>query len=113
VLQPDTGILVSLYLDVWGSANATEGSNLPVRVWVYGGAEDPGGISDPVYDGRNVAQDDALLVSINYRPGPLGFLAATGTDIQGNQGIQDLLLGLQWIQSNIAAFGGDPVRSSL
>lgn len=48
-------------------------------------------------------------MSINYRLGPLGFMALDSAGIYGNQGIQDLLLGLEWVQTNIAAFGGDPV----
>ena len=48
------------------------------------------------------------MVSLNYRVGPLGFLAVPDAGIQGNQGIQDILLGLQWVKDNIAAFGGDP-----
>lgn len=99
----------SLYIDVWAPANATRYSRLPVKVWIYGGSENAGGISDPLYDGCNIAQDNALLVSINYRLGPLGFLALEGAGIKGNQAIQDLLLGLEWVQKNIAAFGGDPV----
>lgn len=62
----------------------SKGSDLPVKVWVYGGAEDAGGISDPLYDGCNVATKDALLVTINYRLGPLGFLALNSAGIQGN-----------------------------
>jgi carboxylesterase type B len=78
-------------------------------VWIYGGANSAGGISDPLYDGCNVAGGDALLVSINYRLGPLGFLALDSASIGGNQATQDILLGLEWVQENIAAFGGDPV----
>jgi carboxylesterase type B len=99
----------SLYLDVWKPANATADSALPVRVWIYGGANSAGGISDPLYDGCNIASGDALLVSINYRLGPLGFLALDSAGIAGNQATQDILLALEWVQENIAAFGGDPV----
>ena len=99
----------SLYLDVWTPTNATADSALPVRVWVYGGANSAGGISDPLYDGCNIASGDALLVSINYRLGPLGFLALDSAGITGNQATQDILLALEWVQENIAAFGGDPV----
>ena len=94
----------SLYLDVWKPANATAGSALPVRVWIYGGANSAGGISDPLYDGCNIASGDAMLVSINYRLGPLGFLALDSAGIAGNQAIQDILLALEWVQENIAAF---------
>ena len=51
------------------------------------------------------------MVSINYRLGPLGFLTLDSAGIGGNQGIEDILLGLQWVQDNIATFGGDSVRS--
>lgn len=99
----------SLYLNIWAPSNATSSSALPVKVWIYGGGEDAGGISYYLYDGCNVAQKDALLVTINYRLGPLGFLALENAGIRGNQGIQDLLLALEWVKTNIVAFGGDPV----
>jgi len=100
---------LSLYLDIWVPPNATHWSSLPVKVWIYGGSNVAGGISDALYDGCSLAQDGTLLVSINYRLGPLGFMALKSAGIGGNFGIQDILLGLRWIQSNIAAFGGDPV----
>lgn len=99
----------SLFLDVWTPSDATKDSKLPVRVWVYGGSNLNGGISNTLYDGCSSADQGAVLVSINYRLGPLGFMALNSAGIYGNQGIQDLLLGLEWIQENIAAFGGDPV----
>jgi carboxylesterase type B len=101
----------SLYLNVWAPATATATSALPVRVWVHGGGNLAGGISDPLYDGCDVAATGAIVVSINYRLGVLGYLALESAGIGGNQGIQDILLGLQWVQDNIAAFGGDPVSS--
>lgn len=99
----------SLYLNIWAPSHATNSSALPVKVWIYGGGEDAGGISYYLYDGCNVAQEDALLVTVNYRLGPLGFLALESAGIRGNQGIQDLLLALEWVKTNIAGFGGDPV----
>lgn len=103
----------SLYVNVWAPANATKASALPVRAWVYGGSNTAGSISSPLYDGCNVPSTNALMVSINYRLGPLGFLALEEAGIGGNQAIQDLLLALQWIQENIAAFGGDPNKVML
>ncbi|KAJ5820467.1 hypothetical protein N7474_006058 [Penicillium riverlandense] len=97
-----------LYLDVWTPSDATKDSNLPVKVWIYGGSDTSGGISKGLFDGCNTAADGSILVSINYRLGPLGFMALNSAGIYGNQGIQDLLLGLEWVQDNIAAFGGDP-----
>lgn len=99
----------SLYLDIWAPEHANKDSGLPVKVWIFGGSETEGSISDPLYDGCNSEEDDSILVTINYRVGPLGFMALNSAGIYGNQGIQDLILGLKWIQDNIAAFGGDPV----
>jgi carboxylesterase type B len=66
-----------------------------------------------MYNGCNsAAEGSSLVVGINYRLGPLGFLALESAGIAGNQGILDILMGLQWIQENIAAFGGDPVSGS-
>ncbi|CAI7589218.1 unnamed protein product [Penicillium glandicola] len=97
-----------LYLDIWAPSTATKDSKLPVKVWVYGGSETEGSISDPLYDGCNTAQAGSILVSVNYRLGPLGFMALQSAGIYGNQGIQDIIMGLEWVQDNIAAFGGDP-----
>jgi carboxylesterase type B len=99
----------SLYLDVWVPQNATSTSNLPVKVWIHGGGEQGGGTQNPIFDGCNLAAHDTLVVSISYRLGPLGFLTLAGAGIDGNFGIQDIILGLEWVQSHIAAFGGNPV----
>lgn len=96
-------------LDVYTPANATASSRLPVKVWIYGGSNVAGGISDPTYTGCFSAVD-SIVVSINYRLGPLGFLSVPEAGLDGNYAIQDILLALAWIQSNIAAFGGDPKR---
>lgn len=103
----------SLFLDVYVPPNATATSGLPVKVFIYGGAESSGGISDPLYNGCNLAKAGAVFVTINYRLGTLGFLALESAGIAGNFGIQDILLGLQWVQDNIATFGGDPVSGAL
>jgi carboxylesterase type B len=104
---------VSLYLDIWVPSKATSTSNLPVKVFIYGGGDQGGGILNPLYDGCNLASHDTLVVSISYRVGPLGFLALDSAGITGNFGIQDLLLGLEWVQSHITAFGGNPVSFSM
>ncbi|KAJ4391704.1 hypothetical protein N0V93_005324 [Gnomoniopsis smithogilvyi] len=98
-----------LFINVWVPANATANSKTPVKVWLYGGANEAGGISNPTYDGCT-ASESVIQVSINYRVGPLGFLSAPDLNITGNQGIQDQLLGLRWVQENIGAFGGDASR---
>jgi carboxylesterase type B len=100
---------LSLYLNVWVPPNATSTSNLPVKVWIYGGGEQGGGTQNPLYDGCSLAAHETLVVSIAYRVGTLGFLTLASAGIAGNFGIQDLVLGLEWVQSHIAAFGGNPV----
>jgi para-nitrobenzyl esterase len=102
-----------LYLNVWAPASSRGGA-CPVLVWIHGGAFCQGSGSVPIYDGRALAAQGVVVVSINYRLGVLGFLAhpdlaqevpSTG---YGNFGLQDQIAALQWIQANIAAFGGDP-----
>jgi carboxylesterase type B len=102
----------SLFINVWTPANATSTSNLPVKFWIYGGLDTAGGTSDPLYDGCNLATD-AVVVSVAYRLGALGFLALESAGIQGNMAVQDVLTALQWVQDNIAGFGGNPVSTLL
>lgn len=83
-----------------------------MKVWIHGGGQQGGGIRDPQFDGCNLAAHDTLLVSISYRLGPLGYLTLDSAGIGGNFGTQDLILGLEWVQSNIESFGGDPVSIS-
>ncbi|KAI1106948.1 alpha/beta-hydrolase [Jackrogersella minutella] len=98
-----------LFVDVWAPASATPTSQLPVKVWLYGGSNEGGGVSDPTYNGCFSAAD-SIVVSVNYRLGPLGYLALEDLGLTGNYGLQDQLLALRWVQDNIAAFGGDPKK---
>jgi para-nitrobenzyl esterase len=102
-----------LYLNVWTPAkNARE--RLPVIVWIYGGGYINGSSSMPLYWGDRLAQKGVIVVSIAYRVGPLGFLAHPELSREsphhssGNYGLMDQIAALQWVQKNIAAFGGDP-----
>ncbi|CAG8416679.1 unnamed protein product [Penicillium salamii] len=99
-----------LYLDIWVPSGATKDSKLPVKVWIFGGSDAEGGIEYPLYDGCNLAEKDQIVVSLNYRLGPLGFLKLDGAGYHGNQGIQDLILAFEWVQQSISAFGGDPKK---
>ena len=107
-----------LYLNVWTPAKSAD-ERVPVLVWIYGGAFSFGSTSTPVHDGQHLARQGVVLVSINYRVGPLGFLAhpelsaESPHHVSGNYGLQDLLDGLAWVQRNIAAFGGDPDRVTI
>ncbi len=101
-----------LYLNVW--TPALDGARRPVLVWIHGGAFAIGSGSQGLYDGAPLARrGDAVVVTINYRLGPLGFLhlrELTGGRIPatGNEGILDQVAALEWVRENIAAFGGDP-----
>ncbi|KAI0881991.1 alpha/beta-hydrolase [Annulohypoxylon maeteangense] len=96
-----------LFLNVY--VPATPSPKLPVKVWLYGGSNAAGGISDAIYNGCFSAQD-SIIVTVNYRVGPLGFLALEDLGLTGNYGIQDQLLALRWVNENIAEFGGDPQK---
>ncbi|KAK6354047.1 hypothetical protein TWF730_008467 [Orbilia blumenaviensis] len=98
-----------LYLNVWvpEGVNSRDSPSLPVKVWIHGGANIGGSIANPQYNGCKLSEEGSIVVSIAYRLGPLGFLALESAGISGNFGIQDILLGLQWVQDNIGKFGGD------
>lgn len=96
-----------LFLNVWRPA----GEKLPVMLFIHGGAFTIGAGTWGIYDGDLLSQEGVVVVTINYRLGPLGFLAAPSgiTDgVTGNQGIQDQIAALAWVKANIGAFGGDP-----
>jgi para-nitrobenzyl esterase len=107
-----------LYLNVWTSAPSAS-AHQPVLVWIYGGGFMSGGSAVPIYDGEALAQKGIVVVSINYRVGPFGFLAhpdltkESGQQASGNYGLLDQLAALRWVQQNIAAFGGDPQQVTI
>jgi para-nitrobenzyl esterase len=91
-----------LYLNVWTDGRA--GDKRPVMVWIHGGGFAAGFGGEARHDGGRLARKGVVLVTINYRLGPFGFLGA------GNYGILDQIAALRWVKRNIAAFGGDPDR---
>jgi para-nitrobenzyl esterase len=102
-----------LFLNVWtGAANVSE--KRPVMVWFYGSGWRNGAGSQSLYDGEALARKGVVVVTVNYRIGPLGFLATpelskeSGHNASGNFGLLDAVAALQWVKRNIAAFGGDP-----
>jgi para-nitrobenzyl esterase len=103
-----------LYLNVWTTANA--GEKRPVMVWIHGGALTRGSGSHRTYDGAAFARKGVVLVTINYRLGPLGYLAhpeltaESPNHSSGNYGALDQIAALKWVRKNIAAFGGDSNR---
>ena len=94
---------------------AGSSSNLrPVMYWIHGGGFTSGTGADPLSDGGNLAsREDIVVVTINYRLSTLGFLAIPGTNVTGNYGIADQIVGLQWTIDNIASFGGDPTKITI
>ena len=100
-----------LSLNIWAPAHA---HNAPVFFWIYGGALWGGTSRDPMYDGKRLAEEGLVVVSINYRVGPLGWLAhpelskENPQGLSGNYGLLDQIEALRWVQRNISSFGGDP-----
>ncbi|RAK50951.1 carboxylesterase/lipase family protein [Phenylobacterium deserti] len=99
-----------LYLNVWAPAGGGRGK--PVMFYCHGGGYTTGSGGSTSQDGANIArQYDVVVVSTNHRLGLLGYIDLSelgGPAYQGNQGLSDIALGLQWVKRNIAAFGGDP-----
>jgi para-nitrobenzyl esterase len=101
-----------LKLNVWAPTGGK--AALPVMVWIHGGGFVAGASSEPRQDGANLAKLGVVVVSMNYRMGIFGFFVhpglttESGKNAAGNYGLLDIVAALQWVQSNIAAFGGDP-----
>jgi len=107
-----------LYLNVYApemTGSDARSARLPVMVWIHGGGNSVGHAS--FYDGGRLAEsEDVVVVTINYRLGPLGWLrhaalradASSADDASGNFGTLDLIRALHWVRENIAGFGGDP-----
>lgn len=103
-----------LQLNVWRPAS---GDNMPVMVWIHGGAHVVGSGAFPVFDGTELARQGVVVITINYRLGLLGYFAhpsltaeAGANEPFGNYGLMDQIAALQWVRDNIRVFGGDPDR---
>jgi len=103
-----------LFLNVYRPTDHTK-TALPVMVWIPGGGFIVGSGSEPVMNGTALANQDVILVTMNYRLGSLGFLRYQGKDaaIDGNFAILDQQLAMQWVKDNIESFGGDPGQITL
>ncbi len=101
-----------LFLNIYAPVSGAR--NLPVMVWIHGGADETG--TGDEYDGTALVQDGVIVVTINYRLGYLGFLAHPALDAEsfgrasGDYGLMDQQAALRWVRDNIAAFGGNPGR---
>lgn len=102
-----------LRLNVW-SPGVGKGAR-PVMFWIHGGGYEAGSSQElPGYDGERLARrGDLVVISVNHRLGPLGFLDLSEAGGEryarsANAGMLDLVLALEWVKANAAAFGGDP-----
>jgi para-nitrobenzyl esterase len=104
-----------LYLNVFVPKNTSPTANLPVMVWFHGGGFSVGESND--YDPDKWVAHGRIVVTLNYRLGYLGFLTTTGlskeSHLQVNYGIMDQRAALQWVQTNISAFGGNPKNTTI
>ena len=97
-----------LTLNIWAPADAR---NAPIFFWIHGGALTTGSSQ---YDGKRLAEQGVIVVSINYRLGVFGWLAhpelskESPLGVSGNYGLMDQIEALKWVRQNISAFGGDP-----
>ncbi|XP_019641907.1 PREDICTED: cholinesterase 1-like [Branchiostoma belcheri] len=99
-----------LYLSVWQPDPVP--TRAAVMVWIHGGGFRTG--SSAQYTGKYLtAAEGVIVVTVNYRVGPLGFLCTGTDDAPGNMGLTDQLLALQWVQDNIPSFGGDASRVTI
>ncbi len=107
-----------LYLNVWTAAKSPD-EKLPVMLWIHGGSLTQDSSAVPAYGGANLAKKGVVVVTINYRLGPFGFMAHPELSKEsehgssGNYGVLDQIAALKWVQRNIAAFGGDPQRVTI
>ncbi|MDA9112701.1 carboxylesterase family protein [Gammaproteobacteria bacterium] len=94
-------------------ASPKDASNLPVMIWIHGGAYLTGSANGALYQMESLVSKGVVLVTINYRLGPLGFLKLDEVTrglipATGNEGLLDQRLAIKWIKNNIEAFGGNP-----
>src|SRR5437764_7557192 len=108
-----------LYLNVWTSSLGSRAPGRPVMVWIHGGGFLAGFGGEERHNGARLAQKGAVVVTLNYRLGPLGFLAHPALAAEspqrasGNYGLLDQIAALQCVRRNIAHFGGDPSRVTI
>ncbi|XP_053403602.1 acetylcholinesterase-like [Mercenaria mercenaria] len=97
-----------LYLNVWVPTDSSVISK-PVMIWIFGGGFYSGSSVLDIYDGRYLAaENNVIVVSMQYRVGALGYLALFHREAPGNAGMFDQVMALDWVQHNIHFFGGNP-----
>ncbi|KXJ71547.1 hypothetical protein RP20_CCG020310 [Aedes albopictus] len=105
-----------LYLNVYTPElpdSTKSAPNLPVMIFIHGGGFQDGSGDSFLYDPVDLVAAGVIVVTINYRLGPLGFLCLPSVGVYGNMGLKDQRLAFQWVQENIAQFGGNPNNVTL
>jgi para-nitrobenzyl esterase len=108
-----------LSLNVWSRASRKTGGGRPVLVWLHGGGFATGTGAEPHYEGANLARiGDVVVVTLNHRLNAFGFLDLSADPDpayrnSANVGMLDIVLALEWVRRNIAAFGGDPANVTI
>ncbi|XP_030034201.2 esterase E4 [Manduca sexta] len=105
------GILQCLTLNIYVPNQAGPSNTKAVFVWFYGGGFFFGYAGQ--YGGQYLVQQDIVVITVNYRLGPYGFLCLNDPKVPGNQGLKDQIAALRWIKANIGAFGGDPTKITI
>ncbi|XP_014217028.1 venom carboxylesterase-6-like [Copidosoma floridanum] len=111
------GVEDCLYLNVYTpnipSSDEKKINNHPVMIWFHGGGWVTGAGHSEYYGPKFLLDHDVILVTVNYRLGPLGFLSTEDLASPGNQGMKDQAQAIRWVHENIASFNGDPNRVTL
>ncbi|WP_211483153.1 carboxylesterase/lipase family protein [Fodinibius roseus] len=108
-----------LFLNIWRPEGTEEGANLPVMVWIHGGAFVGGSGAGATTSGEEFAKQGVILMTFNYRLGRLGHFAFPALseehpqEPKGSYAYMDQIAALEWVQENIAAFGGDPINVTI
>ncbi|XP_076003646.1 bile salt-activated lipase-like [Genypterus blacodes] len=116
LLQKEThGSEDCLYLNIFIPHGRSVSSNLPVMIYLFGGAfllgasNDVAYLGDSLYDGKEMAdRGEVIVITVNYRVGTLGFLSTGDARLPGNYGLWDQHAAISWVHRNIKAFGGNP-----
>ncbi len=107
----------SLYLNIWKPAGETK--DVPVLVYIHGGSLTTGQPSFSEYRGEDLAKQGIIVINFGYRLNVFGYMASdelaeeSPNGTTGNYGLLDQIQALKWIQKNIEAFGGDPVKVTI
>lgn len=109
-----------LYLNVYtprlphfGAPLSIDSHRYPVMIWFHGGGWVTGAGHSEFYGPKFLLDHDLVLVTVNFRLGPLGFLSTEDLECPGNFGLKDQQQAMRWVQENIVSFGGDPNRVTL